>query len=139
MEVVDTKSRLETKKEVRERYLDLLKQAHKMEDILSIQQEIDGIQEQMDAAASRITYLSHSAAFSTINLKFYQIVDPGAIERPAPGPTFLHKIKLSLLVGWESLSTLCLGLLTVWPLWLAAGLGLMAWRRHRTRFYKKPA
>jgi Domain of unknown function (DUF4349) len=138
MEVVDTKSRLETKKEVRERYLDLLKQAHKMEDILSIQQEIDGIQEQMDAAAGRIAYLSHSAAFSTINLKFFQVLDPAA-ETPAPEPTFLHKIKLSFLAGWEFLSALCLGLLTVWPLWLAAVLGYTVWRRHRTRFVQKSA
>lgn len=138
MEVVDTRSRLETKKEVRERYLDLLKQAHKMGDILSLQQEIDGIQEQMDAAAGRIAYLSHSAAFSTINLKFYQILDPAA-EIPTPEPGFLDKIKRSFLAGWETLSSVCLGLLSVWPVWLAAGLGYMAWRRNRTRFIKKPA
>jgi len=137
MEVVDTKSRLETKKEVRERYLDLLKQAHKMADILSIQQEIDGIQEEMDAAAGRVTYLSHAAAFSTINLKFYQVLNPAPPEEPTP--TFLHKIKLSFLDGWYYLSTLVLGLLTVWPLWLALGLGLAAWRRHQTRSGKKPA
>ena len=139
MEVVDTRSRLETKKEVRERYLDLLRQAHKMEDILSLQQEINGIQEQMDAAASRVVYLSHSAAFSTVNLKFYQILDPAAHENPAPEPTFLHKIKLSFLAGWEYFSAFCLGLLAIWPLWLAAGLGYMAWRRYHPRVVKKPA
>jgi hypothetical protein len=137
MEVVDTKSRLETKKEVRERYLDLLKQAHKMADILAIQQEIDGIQEEMDAAAGRVTYLSHAAAFSTINLKFFQVLNPPPPEPPTP--TFLHKIKLSLLEGWYYLSTLGLGLLSVWPLWLTLGLGLAVWRRHQNRINKKPA
>jgi hypothetical protein len=139
MEVVDTKSRLETKKEVRERYLDLLRQAHSMKDILSIQQEIDGNQEEMDAASGRITYLSHSAAFSTINLKFFQVLNPGADETPTSQPTFLHRIKLSFLEGWEYLSTVGLGLLSIWPLWLTAILGYATWRRHRARLSRKPA
>ncbi len=137
IEYVDTRSRLETKKEVRERYLDLLKQAHNMKDILAIQQEIDGIQEEMDAASGRINYLGHAAAFSTVNLKFYQVLDATVVENPQP--SFPHKIKLSFLEGWEYLSTLALGLLSVWPLWLAAALGIAAWRRHQNRIDKKPA
>jgi hypothetical protein len=136
MEYVDTRSRLETKKDVRERYLDLLKQAHNMKDILAIQQEIDGIQEEMDAASGRINYLGHAAAFSTVNLKFYQVLDATVVENPQP--SFPHKIKLSFLEGWEYLSTLALGLLSVWPLWLAAALGIAAWRRHQNRMNKKP-
>jgi len=131
LEVVDTRSRLETKKEVRERYLALLRQAHNTQDVLTIQQDIDGIQGEMDAAASRISFLGHAAAFSTINLKFYQVLNLPPPE--APAPTFLHRVKLSFLEGWYYVSTLGLGLLTVWPLWLALGLGLAAWRRHHNR------
>jgi hypothetical protein len=138
MELVDTKSRLETKRQVRERYRDLLLQAHKMEDILSIQQQIDGIQEEMEGAAGRINYLGHAAALSTVNLKFFQVLDAGAVESPAT-PTLLHRISLSFLQGWDFLSSLLLGLLSVWPLWLAAGFGLAAWRRHQARTVKKPA
>jgi hypothetical protein len=135
MEVVDNRSRLETKKEVRERYLGLLRQAHNTQDVLSIQQDIDGIQGEMDAAASRISFLGHAAAFSTINLKFYQVLNLPPPE--APAPTFLHRVKLSFLEGWYYVSNLGLGLLTVWPLWLALGLGFAAWRRHQHRI-KKP-
>jgi hypothetical protein len=138
MELVDTRSRLETKRQVRERYRDLFQQAHKMEDVLSVQQNIDGIQEEMDVAAGRINYLGHAAAFSTVNLKFFQVLDAVAVENPAQ-PTLLHRIKLSFLQGWDFLSSLLLGLLSVWPLWLAVGLGLAAWRRHQVRITKKPA
>jgi hypothetical protein len=136
LEVVDTRSRLETKREVRERYLDILKQANKMKDILAIQEQIDGIQEEMDGAAGRIAYLSHASAFSTVNLKFYQVLDAGAVESPTP--TFLHKIKLSFLDGWEVVSGIALGLLSVWPLWVVGAIGLGAWRRHRSRLVTKP-
>src|SRR5689334_188119 len=59
-EVVDTKSRIETKKEVRMRYLDLLKEAKNMKDILSVQAEINNIQGEMEAAAGRLNYLGHA-------------------------------------------------------------------------------
>ncbi|HXB43048.1 MAG TPA: DUF4349 domain-containing protein, partial [Puia sp.] len=53
-EVVDTKSRIEAKKEVRLRYLDLLKQAKNMKEILEVQAEINEIQEQLESAAGRV-------------------------------------------------------------------------------------
>lgn len=137
MEVIDTKSRLETKKEVRERYLDLLKQARNMKDILAIQGEINEIQEEMDAASGRIAYLGHSAAFSTINLKFYQVLNPG-VEEDAP-PSFLHKIKQSLQEGWNWGSSVLLGVCTLWPIWVMCLLGWMLWRRMIFRLPKRPA
>jgi hypothetical protein len=137
MEVIDTKSRLETKKEVRERYLDLLKQARNMKDILAIQGEIDEIQEEMDAAAGRIAYLGHSASFSTINLKFYQVLNPG-VQEDAP-PSFLYKISQSLKEGWSWGSNVLLGLCTLWPIWVMCLLGWMLWRRMGSRLPKRAA
>lgn len=137
MEVIDTKSRLETKKEVRERYLDLLKQARNMKDILAIQGEINEIQEEMDAASGRIAYLGHSAAFSTINLKFYQVFNPG-VQEDAP-PSFLHRIKQSLQEGWNWGSSILLGVCTLWPIWVMCLLGWMLWRRMISRLPKRPA
>jgi hypothetical protein len=46
-QLVDGKSRLEAKKQVRLRYLDLLKQAKNMEEILTVQKEINDIQEEI--------------------------------------------------------------------------------------------
>ncbi len=37
-----------------------------MEDILQVQEEINEIQENIEAAAGRVHYLTHSAAYSTI-------------------------------------------------------------------------
>lgn len=126
-EWVDTRTRLETKKEVRERYLELLKQARSMKDILAVQEEINNLQEEMDAAAGRIAYLGHSAAYSTINLKFYQVLD--ATVKDNPSPSFWHKLKGSIGEGWDWLGSLVLGLITIWPLLLLGGLGWMVARR----------
>jgi hypothetical protein len=126
-QLVDTRSRLETKKEVRERYLELLKQAKGMKDILAVQDVINNLQEEMDAAAGRIAYLGHSAAFSTVNLTFYQVLD--ATVKDDLSPSFWHKVKDAVDGGWTWASSLVLGLISIWPLLLLGGLGWMAVRR----------
>jgi hypothetical protein len=115
-EVIDTKSRLETKKEVRERYLQLLKQAQTMKDILAVQNEINDIQQEMDQASGRIAYLGHSSAYSTINLRFYQVLDPGAQEDH--NPSFVHRLVNAIREGWSGFSEFLIAFVSAWPLWL---------------------
>jgi len=45
-----------------------------MKEILEVQSEINSIQEEIESAEGRINYLSHSAAFSTIHLKYVQYI-----------------------------------------------------------------
>lgn len=135
-EFVDTKSKLETKKEVRERYLDLLKQAHSMKDIISVQNEINDIQEQMDQASGRIAWLGHSSAYSTINLRFYQVLD-GAVKED-PSPSFFRQLRDSIAEGWKGFSSLLLGLISVWPLWIAVIFGGIWIRKGLRAIKSKP-
>jgi hypothetical protein len=135
MELVDTKSRLETKKEVRERYLELLKQAHSMKDIITVQNEINDIQGQMDQAAGRIAWLGHSSAYSTINLRFFQVLDEAAHDNPTPG--FAHRLKEAIAEGWTGLSVLLLELISVWPLWLGLGIVVVWVRKWRMRIVRQ--
>ena len=116
-EVIDTRSRLEAKKQVRLRYLDLLKQAKNMEEILSVQAEINGIQEQIESAAGRIEYLQHSSSFSTINLSFYQVLNAAASDNDKP-PTFATRIANAFKLGWSWIVELSIGLVSIWPLLL---------------------
>lgn len=129
MQLVDTKSRLETKREVRERYLDLLKQAHSMKDILQVQNEINQLQEEMDGAAARISYLGHAAAYSTINLNFYQVLDASVQQNVEP--SLLQKLSNAFKAGWFWITSIMVGLVGLWPLLLAAAVGFMWWKRRR--------
>jgi hypothetical protein len=120
-EIVDTKSRMEAKKQVRQRYMDLLSQAKNMNDILSVQSEINGIQEEIESAAGRIEYLSHSSVFSTINLTYYQILNSSAKENEdLKKPSFGEKIKDAFRTGWDIVSSLFIALITIWPLLLVS-------------------
>ena len=136
MDLVDTKSRLETKKEVREKYLELLKQVHSMKDIIAVQNEINDIQQQMDQASGRIAWLGHSAAYSTINLRFYQVLD--ATVRDDPSPSFFHRLAGSIGEGWKGFSSLFLEFISVWPLWIVLAFGI-GWIRKSMRAVRSKA
>jgi hypothetical protein len=115
-DVIDTRSRLEAKRQVRLRYMDLLKQAKNMEEILQVQKEIDNLQVEMEAAAGKINYLTHSAALSTIELTYYEILNAKA--RDQVKPSFGLKVLNALQGGLEWLGELLVMLLSLWPLWL---------------------
>lgn len=128
-QVVDTKSRLEAKKEVRLRYLDLLRQAKNMEEILNVQHEVNGIQEEIEAASGRIEYLSHASALSTINLTYFQILN--ATAKDSDKISFGTKLWSAFRNGWEWVGDLFIGLISIWPLYLAAFLCWLAYKRFK--------
>ena len=104
-EFVDTRSRLES-----------LKQARNMEEILSVQSEINGIQEEIESASGRIEYMSHSSSFSTINLTFYQVLNEAAVINDKP--SFAVKIGNAFRSGWEWIGELSVAIVSIWPLLL---------------------
>ena len=118
-EVVDTRSRMEAKKQVRERYLDLLKQAKNMNEILQVQTEINNIQVEIESAAGRVNYLTHSAALSTIELTYFQVINPSAIIKE--NPSFGTRMVNSLYDGAKWVGELLLLMLTFWPLFAVLG------------------
>jgi hypothetical protein len=134
MQLIDTKSRLETKKQVRERYIEMMKQSHTKADLLELQREVDNSQEEIEGAAGRIAYLGHAAAYSTINLSFYQVLDVSVKEEGQPG--FLHKLSDAFKDGWNWVSVLMVGLVGLWPLLLAGLLGLIWWRKRPRKIAK---
>ncbi len=125
-QVVDTKSRLEAKKQMRLKYLEFLKQSKNMAEVLQVQAEINGIQEQIESAASRVNFLSQQSAFSTINLSFYQ---PMAGYKPTDAvPSFLTRISSAFNIGTSWLGNLLVGLIAIWPLFLI-GIGVyLGWK-----------
>lgn len=133
-EVVDTKSRLEAKRQVRLRYLELLKQAKNMEEILQVQNEINELQEQIELATGRSSYLTQSSAYSTIHLTFFQVLNPAAGTEPQPG--FFIKFVAAFLSGFDFVIQLILGLVSIWPLLIIlAGiwLGFRKWKLSKVK------
>ena len=83
-EVVDTKARMQAKTAVRDKYIALLKQAKNMNEILQVQNEINDIQEDIEAANGRVNYLQHASTYSTINLDYFQYINGRTADDATP-------------------------------------------------------
>jgi hypothetical protein len=131
-EVVDTKGRVEAKKEVRQQYLALLKQAKTMKDILEVQNEINTITEELESASGRVKYLTHQAAYSTIHLKYFQYLN--ADSKPDEESGFFSKIKEAFISGATGIGSFIIGLIGVWPLLIlivAVIAGIRKWNSNK--------
>ncbi|MDB5209710.1 MAG: hypothetical protein JWQ30_537, partial [Sediminibacterium sp.] len=134
-EVVDTRSRLEAKKQMRDRYLGLLKQAKNMKEILEVENEINAIQESIESASGRVGYLTHQSAYSTIHLQYFQYLNPD--NRVTEPSGFFVKLRDSFKDGLRILSGLLLGLVSIWPL-IAAGIiaFIFVWKKRKLNITK---
>ncbi|MEZ4980388.1 MAG: DUF4349 domain-containing protein [Saprospiraceae bacterium] len=100
MEYIDVQSRLETRKTVRDRFIDILRnKAKTVEDVLNAEEKIRNLQEEIEAAEARLKYLDNKSSMSTVLLNMYEAVRLAKI----PGTyseTFGMKLKSSLeMVG----------------------------------------
>lgn len=126
-EFVDKESRLNTKKEVRDRYIEVLRnKATNVEEILAAEQAIRVITEEIEAIEGRLRYLNDQVSFSTIRLTMYQKVkyqeQPSLYEK-----SYGSELSDGLSEGWGALKGLFLALVTIWPLWFV--LLLVLWKR----------
>jgi len=126
-EYVDTRSRMESKKQVRQRYLDLLKQARNMEEILNVQSEINDIQEEIESATGRIEYLGHASTFSSINLVFFQVLNPQA--KSDDNPSYGNKIIHAFKTGWNWVSDIIVGMISIWPFFIILAILVAYFKR----------
>ena len=130
-EFIDIESRLKTKKEVRDRYVDILKnKAKTVEEVLKAEEQIRILQEEIEAKEGRLKFLQSRVSMSTINLEIYQRVDyketPDTYEKP-----YMIKVKQGLSNGWTIVTMLTIFLINIWPI-VIVGL-LIYWRRNWIR------
>jgi len=121
-EFFDISTRLKTKKEVRDRYVDILRnRAQTVEDILNAEEKIRSIQEEIESIEGRIKFLNTRAAMSQVRLDLYEKI-PYKEQPDRYSTTFFSKIKSSFVNGWELIQELVIGLIAIWPLLIIFGL-----------------
>lgn len=131
-EIVDTRARLEAKKQVRLRYMELLGQAKNMTDILQVQNEINSIQEEIESADGRVNYLTHQSVYSTISIKYFQYLNGVTAKDVTPG--FFKKLTQAFYGGASFLGNIMLFIVWLWPLILG---GVVIYILFRKMNFKK--
>ena len=97
---IDLTSRLKTKKKLEERYLEILKKANKVSEILEI-----------EAKEGQLKYLESRVSESTITIEFYKTI----AEKEGVKISYGSKLWNAVKSGFFSLSDLLISLISVWP------------------------
>jgi len=124
---VDLESRLKTKREVEDRYIEILrKKAGTIEELLNAERQIGELHEEIEATISRINYLKDEVSYSTIHLEFYQTISQEVAAA--------HEIPLrkqfgeAVLSGWSGMVAVALALTYLWPWLMLMAIGASVFR-----------
>ena len=121
-EYVDLLTRLKTKKEVYQRYIDILRnKAGTIEELLAAERKIGIIQEEIEAAQGKIRYYDERVKLSTIDISIYkkQVIIAQVESRFVP---FMDNAENGFIGGWNLILRLMIILIGIWPILLFAGI-----------------
>lgn len=110
-EYIDIDARLKTKKVLESRYLELLKKANKVSEMLEIEKQLSSIREEIEAKEGQLNYIQNRVSFSTITIEFYKSV----AEESGATASYGMKIWTAIKSGFNSVSSLFIWLLEIWP------------------------
>ncbi|WP_121964459.1 DUF4349 domain-containing protein [Myroides sp. N17-2] len=114
-EFIDVEARIKTKKEIEERYKELLKRANSIEDILKIESELGTLRADIESFEGRLKYLKSRVSLSTLSVTFY--------EKGESTTGFGYEISSAFGSGWENLLSFVIGIFYIWP-FILIGTGL---------------
>lgn len=138
-EYEDIQTRLKTKKEVRDRYVEILKtKAKTVEDILKAEEHIRVLQEEIEAKEGRLNFLKSRISMSEINLEIYQKV----IYKEAPPlivKTYIAQVGEAAENGWSLITSFSLFIVNGWPGLILFSIIFWAWRRKRRKLMAEEA
>ena len=106
-EFIDVEARLATKKSLEERYLEILKQAKTVADIVSIESQIASVRADIESMEGRINYLKNQVSFSTLQVSYFQ--------RVGTDFGFFGKAARALGSGWDNFLSFTIMLINLWP------------------------
>ncbi len=108
-EFIDITTRLKNKKQVEQQYLEILKKARTINEILQVNEHLRVIREEIESKEGRLKYLNSQVSLSTIYLSIYQQIES------TDYPSFGHKLINAVQGGWDGILIFILGLVYLWP------------------------
>ena len=129
-EYIDVDARLKAKKVLESRYLELLKKANKVTEMLEIEAQLSAIREEIEAKEGQLRYMQSQISMSTLTIEFYKTVanEGGATL------SYGSKIWNAITSGFNSISSFFIGLLSIWPFLIILAAAVYYIRK---RFKKK--
>ena len=129
---IDIEARLIAKKRLENRYLELLKKATKVIEILEIEKQLSAIREEIESKQGQLLYLQNKISMSTITIEFYKTV----AENEGATISYGSKIWNGIVSGFNSFSDFLVSLISVWPFLIVLAVviyGIKKWLKRRAQ------
>ncbi len=110
-EFVDLEARLKAKKEVEQRFIQLLAQANSIEEVLNVEQEVGYLRTEIESIEGRLNYLKNRTGLSTLRLSVYESSPYIEVEEEGYGSKFGNAFE----AGWIGIVYFFIGLTALWP------------------------
>jgi hypothetical protein len=122
-EFLDVEARIKTKKELEDRYKELLKRANTIDEILSIEREIGTLRTEIESIEGRLKYLKDRVTFSTLTVIFY--------ENTSVNDSFGFSSKFINAIhdGWINILWFLITLTQIWPFLLIGVMVIVVIKR----------
>lgn len=131
-EFIDLEARLNAKRRLEIRYLQLLSKAKNVKEMLEIERELSSIREEIEAKQGRLKYLNNRVSLSTINISFYKTTVNSKVTQ-----SYGSKMGKAIKYGFNGLSSFFLGVLNIWPFLILLTLGVFLLRKWYKKKFKK--
>lgn len=116
-EFIDIDARLKAKKVLELRYIELLKKANKVSEILEIEGQLSAIREEIEAKQGQLRYMQSRISYSTLKIEFYKPL----AEANGATTSYGYKMWNALKSGFNSISSFFIALLQIWPFVIIIG------------------
>ena len=119
----DLQARIKNKQVLEQRYIDLLAKAGEVKDMLEIERQLNEVRTEIESLQGQFNYLSQQVSMSTLQLSIYEVLPYSYEDNQRPG--FGNRILSALSNGWQGMQLFVLGLITIWPLYVLIGFGIV--------------
>lgn len=132
-EFIDLESRLSTKHSYLERYKQLLKSAKTIQEIVSIEDKIRMLEEDIDSSVGRLKYLTNQVEYSTLHLQLRHDDKNFDPQHPEHNQSITQRLWQSLVSGFRGLVDFAFLLIKLWPIWIVIAVIFIVIRRIRCK------
>mgnify|MGYP005990160607 FL=1 len=105
---LDVEARLKTKKALEVKYLEVLKKARTVREILDVERELAKVRGEIEAKEGRLKYLQNQVSFSTLNITYYKVIE-------ANETAFGGKVGEAFKQGFKNVKAFLVSMITIWP------------------------
>ncbi len=131
----DLKTRIRNKEALEQRYIELLKKATAITDLLEIERNLNQVRTEIESLQGQFNYLSKQVDLSTINVSFYEVL-PYAYD-PSQRKGFGARVLSALDKGWQGFLSFLVVITMLWPFVFMVVGGLFIFTIVRRRWKRK--